>query len=74
MSAAEQVREFDIIEGRRYRHVVEWLGSRETGQRTARWSFDKQDGAWFMSAGWKRPNCRARLTAAQSAFVESVIA
>lgn len=66
-------REFDIFPGRTWRHVAEWLGSREDGQLTARWSQHLPTGRWYVSEGWKRPNKGQPLNAAQVAFVESVI-
>lgn len=67
-------REFDVIRRRRWVLVAEWLGSRENGQRTARWMQDTQTGLWYMAESWKRPNLGRPLNAEQTAYVESVIA
>jgi hypothetical protein len=61
---------YDIIDARKYRHVAAILSN---GQRTARWSQDKETGTWYVSKGWKIPNRRAPLNAEQAAWVESQI-
>lgn len=66
-------REFDVIARRRWTLVAEWLGDRETGQRTARWFRDNDTGVWYLAESWKRPNLIRRLNAEQVAYVESVI-
>lgn len=71
MSEARQV---DLITRRRYDLVAEWLGSREDGQRTARWFHDKQTGAWYVAESWKRPNLNRPLNAEQTSYVEGLIA
>lgn len=66
-------RQFDVIPGRRYNLVAEWLGSREDGQRTARWFYDTRDDVWYVAESWTRPNKRHMLNAEQRAYVETVI-
>ena len=53
--------------------MAEWLGSREDGQRTARWFRDEQSGRWYVAESWMRPNLRYPLKAEQVAFVESLL-
>jgi hypothetical protein len=66
-------RDFDVLPRRRWTLVAEWLGSREDGQRTARWFRDNSTGRWYVAESWKRPNLRHPLTSEQTAHVESVL-
>jgi hypothetical protein len=71
---ADRIREFDVIPRKRWTLVAEWLGSRDDGQRTARWFKDNETGLWYTAESWKRPNLRHQLNDDQAAYVESVIA
>lgn len=74
MTVTLQTCPFDVIPGRRYVKVAEWLGGRDSGQRTARWFHDLQTGSWYLAESWKRPNLRRRLTAEQVLDVQRRIA
>lgn len=69
----DRKRRFVLFPARTWLHVAERMSN---GQLTARWSkaiAGRDEGAWFTSEGWKRPNRRGRLSAEQMATVEEVI-
>lgn len=68
-----ETREFEVIPGRRYLKVAEWLGSREHGQRTMRWFVDKTDDVIYVAESWTKPNLCHRLNAEQRAYVRSIV-
>jgi hypothetical protein len=72
-AAAYKLPDLDVIPGRKYLKVAEWLGSRDDGQRTVRWFKDTQTGTWYVAESWRRPNLRRPLNAEQTAYVESVV-
>lgn len=69
----DRKRRFVLFPARTWLHVAERMSN---GQLTARWSkaiAGRDEGAWFTSEGWKRPNKRGRLSAEQCATVEKLI-
>lgn len=57
-------REFDLIPGRKYVKIAEWLGSRTEGQRTVRAFYEPATGFVYYADGWK---ARGRMMAESGA-------